>query len=165
MNNNEKAVAVVSVGNLLPPDPYSPPNIRELTLSQEPTASSVVPSYFKRRPHFAYEDDYHYEYDDDPYHRRPNRRSYHHPEPHFEDPDGGYSHGGHCCDLVVDPVIVLTLVGAIVGATYFLNVAITMNITMKRKKRKKRRKRDAAIVDDDVVRGKYTYDIYTVDCP
>ena len=50
---------------------------------------------------------------------------------------GGGGGGQDCCPLVVDPLTLFTLIAFIAGATYFLNLAITMNITG-RKKRKKR---------------------------
>jgi len=43
-----------------------------------------------------------------------------------------------CCELVVDPLAYSALVGLLFGATAFLNVAITMNITMRRRRRRKR---------------------------
>jgi len=62
---------------------------------------------------------------------------------------GGYGHSsygssgsyGHkkfeCCELVVDPLAFLSILGGIAGGTAFLNVAITMNITMRRRRRKR----------------------------
>ena len=37
-------------------------------------------------------------------------------------------HGGDCCPPVVDPKTLLTLLGFLAAATYFLNIDITMNI-------------------------------------
>jgi len=57
----------------------------------------------------------------------------------------GYGHSGHsgygkkkleCCELVVDPLAFLSLLGGIAGGTAFLNIAITMNITMRRRRRR-----------------------------
>ena len=55
---------------------------------------------------------------------------------------GGYSHGGYfhgyddCCPLVFDPLTYVALMSFIALATYFLWVAVTMNIMgRKRKKR------------------------------
>ena len=51
---------------------------------------------------------------------------------------GGYSHGGYddCCPLVFDPLTYTALMSFIALATYFLWVAVTMNIMgRKRKKR------------------------------
>ena len=45
---------------------------------------------------------------------------------------GSYSHGyGHddCCPLVVDPLTLVALLGAVAAATAFFNVLITMNVT------------------------------------
>ena len=60
---------------------------------------------------------------------------------------GGYSKGGDCCPLVVDPTIVITLLGFIIAATYFLNIAITMNIPPGRRKRKKRSAADYNVME------------------
>jgi len=52
----------------------------------------------------------------------------------------GYGHGHYgkieCCDLVVDPLTFLALLGGIAGGTAFLNVAITMNINKRRRRRR-----------------------------
>ena len=59
---------------------------------------------------------------------------------------GGYSHGGYshgyddCCPLVFDPLTYVALMSFIALATYFLWVAVTMNIMMR--KRKKRSESD-----------------------
>ena len=58
-------------------------------------------------------------------------------------PYGGSSYGSFssgyggepCCPLVLDPLLLSALLGFIAAATYFLSVAITMNIMMARKKR------------------------------
>ena len=50
---------------------------------------------------------------------------------------GGYSSGyGHddCCPLVVDPLTLTAILGAIAAATAFFNVLITMNITRRKKR-------------------------------
>lgn len=55
----------------------------------------------------------------------------------------GYGHGGHghkkkkdCCPLVVDPLTLAALMGAIGVATGFLNTLITMNISKRRRRRR-----------------------------
>ena len=45
--------------------------------------------------------------------------------------------GARCCNVVVDPLSVLTLIGFLAAATYFLNILITMNIGGKRRKRRR----------------------------
>jgi len=65
----------------------------------------------------------------------------------------GYGHGHHgsdyghavhyhddhkeCCPLVVDPLALISILGLLLGGTAFLNVAITMNITMRRRRKKR----------------------------
>ena len=45
-----------------------------------------------------------------------------------EDSEGAASGHGDCCPPVVDPKTLLTLLGFLAAATYFLNIDITMNI-------------------------------------
>jgi len=51
-----------------------------------------------------------------------------------------YGHDHHdvkeCCPLVVDPLSLFSILGLLFGGTAFLNIAITMNITMRRRKRR-----------------------------
>ncbi len=55
---------------------------------------------------------------------------------------GGHHYGHHdCCPLVVDPLTFLCLLCAILGATYFLNVVITMSIVANNRRRRRRRRR------------------------
>ena len=49
---------------------------------------------------------------------------------------GAFSGHGDCCPLVVDPLTYIALLSFLVAATYFLWVAVTMNI-MGRKRRKR----------------------------
>jgi len=49
----------------------------------------------------------------------------------------GYKTKTECCELVVDPLAFLSLLAGVLGGTAFLNVAITMNITMRRRRRKR----------------------------
>ena len=46
----------------------------------------------------------------------------------------GHGGGLDCCPLVVDPFLLITILGAIAAATFFLNVLITMNITRRKKR-------------------------------
>ena len=51
---------------------------------------------------------------------------------------GGFSGGGMdedgCCPLVVDPLTLAALLAGVAGATYFLNILITMNIMMRKRR-------------------------------
>lgn len=53
---------------------------------------------------------------------------------------GSYGSSGYddgpCCPLVVDPFFLATLLGVIAAATYFLRVAITMNIMADRRRKR-----------------------------
>ena len=49
---------------------------------------------------------------------------------------GAFSGHDDCCPLVVDPLTYIALLSFLVAATYFLWVAVTMNI-MGRKRRKR----------------------------
>jgi len=51
----------------------------------------------------------------------------------------GYGHKVECCPLVVKPLVVLSLLGLLAFATFFLNILITMNITMRRRRRRRKR--------------------------
>ena len=61
---------------------------------------------------------------------------------------GGYHHHEPCCPLVVDPLTLTAILGAIAAATAFFNVLITMNISGGR-----RRKRNLNSVLEDVARA------------
>ena len=50
----------------------------------------------------------------------------------------GYHHHQDCCPLVVDPLTLTAILGAIAAATAFFNTLITMNLSGGRNKRKKR---------------------------
>ncbi len=80
-------------------------------------------------------------YDTDPYKHYSNDRS------SFV-ASSGYGHDD-CCPLVVDPLTLVAILGAIAAATFFLNTAITMNIPPPR-----RRKRDDEF---GVVKSQYGY--------
>ena len=58
----------------------------------------------------------------------------------YDDPIYGAAsgHGDDCCPLVVDPLTLFALLGFLVAATYFLWVAITMNVMGGRRRRRKR---------------------------
>ena len=67
---------------------------------------------------------------------------------------GGFSGGGgheECCPLVVDPLTLLALIAGIAGATFFLNMLITMNIMRRRRREVGRRQFNEAFLED---RGK-----------
>ncbi len=55
---------------------------------------------------------------------------------------GGWSSGSRgggsyeCCPLVVDPLTLVALLAFIAGGTYFLNIAITMNIVGKKRRKR-----------------------------
>ena len=55
----------------------------------------------------------------------------------------GYNKEPECCPLVVDPLTFFTLLGFLAGATYFLNVLITMNIMPRRRRRESKEKSTA----------------------
>ena len=60
---------------------------------------------------------------------------------HDEYGSAGHGYGkkkDECCELVVDPLTLLALLGGILGGTFFLNMAITMNIMGKRRRRRRR---------------------------
>ncbi len=118
-------MSVVPVENLLPVDPhsnrYQRPRFRQKT-SRPKISRYEPPDYYEdeNQDYAAYE-----------------RSSQYYP--HYDDHEvGGYSHSGYCCPLVVDPIIVLTLLGAVAAATFFLNIAITMNIVGRKRRRKRR---------------------------
>jgi len=74
---------------------------------------------------------------------------------------GGHSGGGYggkkkieCCELVVDPLAFLSLLGGIFGGTAFLNVAITMNIRRRRRRSERVFYPTPRIFSSDVLKGR-----------
>ncbi len=58
---------------------------------------------------------------------------------------GGHGHKEACCDLVVDPLLFLTLLGFIFFATYFLNTVITMDTMLPPSRRRRRRSEEGIL--------------------
>ncbi len=51
---------------------------------------------------------------------------------------GGYGHKAECCELVVDPLLFLSMLGFILFSTYFLNTVITMDTMLPSRRRRRR---------------------------
>lgn len=49
---------------------------------------------------------------------------------------GGYGHKEKCCPLVIDALCLAAILGALAGATVFLNTAITMNLGRRRRRKR-----------------------------
>ena len=77
-------------------------------------------------------------------HRRSGGGYSHHSDTGYGAQSSGYGghsgHGGYkdpdCCPLVVDPLTLAALFGAIAAGTVFLNTVITMNITGRRRRKR-----------------------------
>jgi hypothetical protein len=73
------------------------------------------------------------------------------------DEHGNYGIGTElqCCDPVVDPISLLTTIGAIAALALFLRQAVIDNTIMGRKKRRKRNTFSTTVLNNALMSGTY----------